>query len=87
MQVFLNPAVASLPEHQHVFGGFGCYNHLGRDSGTYFNNGGGRPCPAADKLPPRFESLLNCERDIFKNKSLGLWRCTRNPDAIPENDV
>lgn len=25
MMVFINPAVASLPQHQHLFGGHGCY--------------------------------------------------------------
>lgn len=46
MQVFINPRVASLPQHQHLFGGPGCWDGRSRD------------CEGPDKLPPRYEPLI-----------------------------
>ena len=87
MQVFLNPAIAGLPDHQHVFAGHGCFNGLGVDRESFFNNGGGAPCTGADELPPQFESLLNCRRTIEKGKSPGLWDCVRNPKAFSQESL
>ena len=87
MQVFLNPVVAGLPEHQHIFAGQGCFNDIGEEYEMLFNNGGGLPCTGADELPQRFESLLNCNRTIEKGKPPGLWSCVRNPRAESQHDV
>ena len=35
MKVFINPVVAALPEHAHLFPQFGCYG--GRDKGARIN--------------------------------------------------
>jgi hypothetical protein len=52
--VFINPAVASLPAHQHLIGGNGC------DSGSIDNRDGGLPCVGIDALPVKFQSILEC---------------------------
>ena len=70
MMVFINPAVASLPAHRHLFGGNGCY------ASRVDNANGGQPCQGADSLPPQYEALLSCAVDR-KN----LWACQRNPRA------
>jgi len=48
LQVFINPAVMALPEHQHLVGGLGCFGG---------NDCGGRhwcPCKGKDALPESF---------------------------------
>lgn len=56
MDVFLNPRVASLPQHKHLFGGNGCYGD------SIDNQNGGRPCFGEDALPASYEALLDCSR-------------------------
>lgn len=55
MMVFINPVVASLPEHQHLFADHGCY--VGRaDNGDFLT----RPCEASkgeSELPKSFYPL------------------------------
>lgn len=54
MMVFINPAVASLPEHQHLFAESGCYK--GKKPGGEIDN---RPCNTdlESKLPNEFKPL------------------------------
>lgn len=70
--MFVNPRVASLPQHHHLFGGDGCFNEVvdNRDGGKLrrsfkiimmsFNLGS--PCVGADILPAKYESILKCFR-------------------------
>jgi len=86
--VFVNPAVASLPRHRHLFGGRGCFNFVNE------NEDGGRACLglggiAADgeELPESYEALLQCSRapaakggNILHNR----WKCQPNSKAKRE---
>lgn len=56
MDVYLNPRVASLPQHKHLFGGNGCYGE------AVDNQNGGRACLGEDALPAPYEALLECSR-------------------------
>jgi hypothetical protein len=76
MEVYVNPAIASLPEHEHLFAGDGCYK------GPHYDNiDGGIPCTGEDSLPERYNSLLRCVKDEVKMKALGktiadmYWTC------------
>jgi hypothetical protein len=74
MLVFINPVVASLPEHEHLLSGPSC------TSGTLPE--GQRPCDPAQKestLPPEFEHLeltidmdIAWEKHIFGNTTISL---------------
>jgi hypothetical protein len=77
--VFINPKVASLPEHAHLFGGNGCYAGGGAALG---NEDGGVACKDVDALPPAFQPLINCHREK-KDKEVrnAIWTCEKNPDA------
>jgi hypothetical protein len=55
--VFINPAVASLPEHAHLLGGDGCYE------------GGGSDCKGTDALPARFLPVLS-DAELAKDARL-----------------
>ena len=46
--VFVNPPVASLPEHQHLIGGDGCFVDYHKPN---------RPCAGADQLPNNYLPL------------------------------
>ena len=46
---FINPKVASLPEHSHLFGEPGCFNG---------NNKAQIPCSGEDALPERYSPVL-----------------------------
>jgi len=54
MQVFINPAVAALPEHAHLFAEHGCYtdglNGFGKECGT--GRGGELETPLPDEFKP-----------------------------------
>jgi hypothetical protein len=70
MQVFTNPAVARLPQHHHIFGGWGCHDD------TIDNRRGGKKCQGSDALPLQYVPLLDC----FLNKSaqeLQIWNCAK----------
>lgn len=79
MDVFLNPAVAGLPQHKHLFGGKGCYSE------AVDNQNGGRACFGEDAVPSRYETLLDCSRS---RKSKGArfiespWECQPNPRYV-----
>lgn len=74
LKVFINPAVASLPQHRHLIGGHGCYNEV------IDNLDGGVPCTGADELPLQFQSLLNCNKHFTgENWSVSEWACKPNP--------
>lgn len=62
LHVFINPHVASLPEHRHLFGGHGCFNDV------VDNEDGGSPCQGVDALPNLYRSLLECSR--WRNDSI-----------------
>lgn len=84
LQVFINPIVASLPQHHHLFGGGGCYDD------SIDNNNGGRECTGVDALPGDYLPLLDCSWD--PNSKATILKCEKNPKAtipnqkfIPEN--
>jgi hypothetical protein len=76
MMVFINPLVASLPKHQHIFNGNGCY------SGANHNEDGGIPCDAEDKLPIDYKPLLNCIKkeniDPQRKFEEKIWICEKD---------
>jgi hypothetical protein len=72
MMVFINPAVASLPAHKHLFGGHGCY------ANKVDNTNGGQPCVGKDALPAQYEALLSC---VVEKRVM--WNCQKNPRAVP----
>jgi hypothetical protein len=90
MMVFINPAIASLPQHDHLFAGNGCI----------FNEEKDVPCDDrfkwrsdVDRLPSKYEALLDCkflptednQNSLLENTepppALGIWDCERNPRA------
>jgi hypothetical protein len=71
MMVFINPAVASLPQHKHLFGGHGCY------ANKVDNSNGGQACTGSDILPAEYEALLTC---TIENKVK--WQCQKNSRAV-----
>lgn len=73
MMVFINPVVASLPQHQHLFNGHGCYKDIG-DRDNFFNEIDGEPCIGRDALPASYRPLLDC---AMGKKKTDLWKCTR----------
>ena len=87
MLVFINPIVAALPRHHHLFGGNGCFSNV------VDNRDGGAPCGTADSkkgieekdsLPNEYQSILNCYRSTKGMADKGnwkqaIWECTRNP--------
>lgn len=83
MRVFINPAVASLKQHHHLFAGWGCYNSMSID-----NNLGGRECTGVDALPGDYISLLDCSIDKAKKELTRkeIWECKPDPRAtIPKS--
>lgn len=82
MRVFINPAVASLKEHHHLFSGWGCYK------GLIDNKYGGLECKeAADALPTDYIPLLDCfvDKEKFDKTSNEIWECTHdNRATIPK---
>lgn len=81
MIAFINPSVASLPQHRHLFGGNGCYNEV------YDNQDGGVPCMGVDTLPLEYQSLINCNKYYVtgENWSEYEWACKPNPNLAKVN--
>lgn len=85
LMVFINPVVAKLPQHRHLFGGHGCYS--GGGSHSYYGATGGLPCTDADVLPKEFEALQDCRRRKPKKVSEDWsiesmpWEC-RDPNGL-----
>ena len=83
MMAFLNPSVASLPQHQHLFGGNGCYNYVEE------NRDGGTPCTGVDALPSEYESLISCDKYYVPFQSKRhvneTWQCKANPRAAKQH--
>jgi SAM-dependent methyltransferase len=79
MDVFINPRVAGLPQHRHLFGGKGCYDDGPRASVD--NQHGGKACNGVDALPKEYESLLDCfrQRETGRKFSTIPWVCEKNP--------
>ena len=69
MHVFINPSVASLPKHAHLFGGNGCYN------GVIDNRDNGVACDGLDKLPDAYRSLLDCKKKKSGSKDWLVPHC------------
>lgn len=79
--VFINPKVAALPKHHHIFGGHGCFGDV------IDNRDGGKACMAhEDILPESYQSLMNCSRyaDVKRLRSKeekgnawqkAIWKC------------
>jgi 2-polyprenyl-3-methyl-5-hydroxy-6-metoxy-1,4-benzoquinol methylase len=82
MDVFVNPRVASLPQHRHLFGGKGCFGD------AVDNQNGGRACLGVDALPSSYESLLDCTRTRPPSSPKSTkyvnfaWDCQRNPRHV-----
>lgn len=80
MMVFINPIVASLPQHDHIFSGEGCHTSV------YNNADGGVPCKGQDVLPEKYNSLMRCFRDPKKmalhklNLRDMYWTCHKRKD-------
>ena len=72
--VFINPRIASLQKHKHIFGGNGCYNEV------IDNRDGGKECKGSDKIPKSYKSFLNCQKNnSFTPKKDWLsipWTCS-----------
>ena len=74
--VFINPTVAQLDEHSHLFGGDGCIwgelkNIPCSKTHRWFN-------PDVDIVPKRFQSLLDCklpDRKLNATLDRDLWIC------------
>jgi Methyltransferase domain len=80
MKVFINPVVASLPEHAHLFFEHGCYN--GREKDKII----GRPCQVKhleSVIPPSFLPL-NLTEDMDKNWEELILSKVSLPDEIKE---
>jgi SAM-dependent methyltransferase len=82
LMVFINPEVASLPEHDHLFSGDGCYDAKWGVGNTF----GGEPCISKeDILPERYIPLLRCTRTEEDAEVLGIkhdqlwWQCEKQP--------
>ncbi len=73
MLVFINPAVARLPQHAHLFGGHGCV--WGDNIGIPCTKGRYKWFSEVDIPPPRYESLITCD---FNKKNKIFHNCTRN---------
>jgi SAM-dependent methyltransferase len=77
LRVFINPEVASLPQHHHLIGGGGCHD------GSVDNSDGGLECSGLDELPGDYLPLLNCKWEaqrMFKH-----LQCSKNPKATIPN--
>jgi len=79
VRVFINPTVAGLPNHHHLFAGHGCYG------GSIDNRKGGKECEGADALPTDYHSLLDCKtvfvgQNEYKRPMVSL-KCNRNENA------
>jgi len=59
MKVFINPAVAALPQHAHLFGEFGCYKAIGvsRECGKPDGHNGIKQVEKETLLDPSFYPL------------------------------
>mmetsp|Transcript_32032 Transcript_32032/g.67341 ORF Transcript_32032/g.67341 Transcript_32032/m.67341 type:complete len:383 (-) Transcript_32032:206-1354(-) len=68
LQVFINPLVASLPDHQHLFAEHGCF---GRAKGMECEEGGNNtPLPKSFKPLPLTKEMDNQWMDLIKDLPL-----------------
>jgi SAM-dependent methyltransferase len=77
LRVFINPEVASLPQHHHLIGGGGCHDD------SVDNNNGGKECTDLDELPGDYLPLLDCKWE--PNRMFKLLKCNKNPKATIPN--
>lgn len=78
--VFINPSVASLPEHSHLIGGYGCFG------GINDNNNGGKACEGPDSLPKQYDSLLLCNKtrqNPLREWDTVPWACRNSSGLTP----
>jgi hypothetical protein len=68
-----------LPQHHHLFSGFGCFN-----SDSIDNVLGGKDCPGADALPGEYVPLLDCSVNKKKKEGTGRmhWECKPDSRAV-----
>lgn len=90
--VFINPKVAALPKHHHLFGGHGCFGSV------IDNRDGGMPCMGTeDILPERYQSLMNCSRFVDVNKfktkeekgsawQKAIWNCKSRDEMLSSSE-
>lgn len=76
MLVFINPAVASLPESDHLMSGHGCMWEKQRGLPCEGHSGGKNSIQykwwsAVDRVPDRYQPLINCTEDPEKH----IWKC------------
>lgn len=76
MQVFINPTVARLPKHHHLFGGWGCHDD------TIDNRRGGKKCSGVDALSDQYVPLLDCHLNKSA-KELQIWNCVKTASGEP----
>eukprot|EP00596_Hydrurales_sp_CCMP1899_P000890 CAMPEP_0119036722 /NCGR_PEP_ID=MMETSP1177-20130426/4628_1 /TAXON_ID=2985 /ORGANISM="Ochromonas sp, Strain CCMP1899" /LENGTH=300 /DNA_ID=CAMNT_0006996993 /DNA_START=253 /DNA_END=1155 /DNA_ORIENTATION=- len=87
LMVFINPLIASMDEHSHIFSGHGCY------SGVISNRDGGKSCEGLEKLPERYKPLLDCSRKEQKSSKSRknsrskdieaiTWNCKNNKNEV-----
>ena len=76
-QVFINPSVASLPLHAHLFGGHGCYR------GATDNRDGGQACKGEHALPAALSALMDCQKpsNITAEDLRTFWTCKKQKGA------
>jgi len=77
MMVFINPEVAGLPQHAHLFGGHGCYN------GAFVNTDGGQARTGADELPARYSALHECRKEKVDKGAKPGWICPTIVNTLP----
>jgi SAM-dependent methyltransferase len=82
MRVYINPAVASLPQHDHLFGGHGCI--WGQERGVKCESGKFKWWnEGVDAVPPKYQSLLECK--LNRTHRHIMEDCQPNIPAIEEN--
>lgn len=78
MQVYINPRVASLPEHDHLFGSAGCYNNKKLSH-----------CSGVDQLPDRYLPSFTAPLPhdaLIEQVQAGFGRNTRDALLIRPDD-
>ncbi len=85
MMVFINPSVASLPEHDHLFAGDGC---IFKDETDLPCNNRYKWFTEVDNVPAQYQALLTCKFqpqakvNISDYPGFGVYNCTRNEKAF-----
>jgi hypothetical protein len=89
IMVFINPLIASMDKHSHIFSGHGCYSV----DGVIANQDGGDPCKGLEKLPEMYASILDCSRKKQESSASRknarsraiestTWNCKNNKNEV-----